>query len=198
MSTRDLIRHIFRQGPRDKIDEDASPLGVKQQAAEHTTNTACEPTFAQNSQSPASGALIYPPKTPEPFSLEDIAEEDAVNTPSTSETESSTETLASPDLQISPFSTRELVRAALDEAKSAVTSHLDTINTTISLLDALDGFSATISELGKEMLEKKQACEEQMTTLDAVERAVEGMIFAGELQEKNSGGEEEEGEADAK
>lgn len=186
MATRNLLRHIFRHGPRAKVVEDALPLGLKLQATELATNTACETAVAQNSQRAASSTLRPPPKTPEPFGLEDIAEEDAVDTPSTTETASLTETLASLDLEISTFSTRELVQATLDEAKSATSSHLDTINTTLALLDTLDGFSATISELRKEMLEKKQAYEEQMGTLDAVERAIKGLTFAGELQEQDT------------
>lgn len=192
MSTRNLLRHIFRHGPRDKVDEDALPLGLKLHATELATNTACKTAVVQNSQRAAHTTFSPPPKTPEPFGLENIAEEDIVDTSSANETASLTDTLASLDLELSTFSTRELVYATLDEAKSAVTSHLETISTTLSLLEALHGFSATISELKQEMLEKRQACEDQMGTLDAVERAIEGMIFAGELQEHDVGGEDAE------
>ncbi|KAJ4329731.1 hypothetical protein N0V87_010619 [Didymella glomerata] len=181
MSTRNLLRHIFRHGPREKVNEDALPLGLKLQATGPTTNTTHETTIYQETQRAAPSTRPPPANTPEPFGLEDIAEEDTrPNTPSVTESE----TLAWFELEISTFSTRELVHATLYEAKSAASSHLDTINTTLSLLEALEGFSATISELRGEMLEKKQACEEQMATLDAVERSLGRMTFAGETQER--------------
>lgn len=91
--------------------------------------------------------------------------------------------LASLKVEISIFSTCEFIHATLDEAKTAAACHLNTINTTLALLEALDGFSATILELRREMLEEKQRCEEQLTILNAVERAVEDLNFAGEAQE---------------
>ncbi|KAF1932613.1 uncharacterized protein M421DRAFT_88990 [Didymella exigua CBS 183.55] len=186
MSTKNLLRHIFRHGPRGKTDEDALPLEPKLlPATEFATNNTRKTVAAQDNPRATPNTLPPPPKTPEPFGLQDIAEENTIDTPSTVETASLTETLTSLDLEISTFSACELVHATLEEARSAVTSHLDTINTTLSLLEALDGFSATISELRGEMLDKKQACEEQMATLDAVERAIEGMAFAGELQEQD-------------
>ncbi|KAJ4382384.1 hypothetical protein N0V86_002719 [Didymella sp. IMI 355093] len=191
MSTRNLLRHIFRHSARKRVNEDALPLGLKLHATEVAVNTTRDRTVFQNKQPATSNSLPPPFKTLEPFRLENIAEEDAVDSPSAAETESSTETLTSFELEISTFSTRELLHATLYEAKSAAASHLDTINTTLSLLEALDGFSATISELRKEMLEKKQACEEQLATMDAVERAIEGMTLAGELQEDEVGDEDE-------
>ncbi|KAF2633886.1 hypothetical protein BU25DRAFT_325588, partial [Macroventuria anomochaeta] len=176
MSTRNLLRHIFRHSPRDRVTEDALPLGLRKSAPELSgvaTDSEREPAVSKIKQSATSSTTTLPPKTPEPFGLEDIAEEDIVDIPSPIETASLAETLASLDLEISTFSTRELVHATLDEAKTAASSHLDTINTTLALLGALDGFSATISALRREMLEKKQACEEKMVMLDAVERAVE-------------------------
>ncbi|KAF9696975.1 hypothetical protein EKO04_004689 [Ascochyta lentis] len=180
MSTRNLLRHIFRHGPRDKVSEDAMPLGLGKSRTELTgicVDNISELEAFHNNQDLAVN-------TPEPFGLEDIAEEDGNDTTSQIDTASLTETLASLDLEISTFSTRELVHATLDEAKMAAEAHLDTIHTMMALLDALDGFSATISELKKETLEKKQACDEKMGMLDAVERAVEGMSFAGELREQ--------------
>ncbi|KZM21970.1 hypothetical protein ST47_g6856 [Ascochyta rabiei] len=139
-----------------------------------------------NNQQPFIKTFAPPPRTPEPFGLQDIAEENNIDTPSPIDTASLTETLTSLDLEISTFSPLELVHATLDEAKTSVEDHFDTIQTTLALLDALDGFSATISELRKEMLEKKQACEEKMVMLDAVEREIEGTYFAGESHEDNA------------
>lgn len=178
MSTRNLLRQIFRHGPRDRVDEDALPLELKLQAPQSITP---ESVTCHNTQRAPPNTRPPPPKTPEPFGLEDITEEDIrPNTPSVTESE----TLAWLELEISTFSTHELIHATLYEAKSAASSHLDTINTTLPLLEALEGFSATIAELRSEMREKKQACEEQMATLDAVERSIERMAFAGESQER--------------
>ncbi|KAJ4363278.1 hypothetical protein N0V95_001181 [Ascochyta clinopodiicola] len=182
MSTRNLLRHMFRHGPRGKVSEDAMPLGVgksRTKLSGMSVDNDSEPEFIHNQQLFIS-TLTPSPKTPEPFGLQDIAEEDDLSTPSQIDTASLAETLTSLDLELSTFSTRELVHATLDEAKMSAEAHLDTIQTTLALLDALDGFSATISELKKEIVGKRQVCEEKMGMLDAVERAVERMYFAGE------------------
>lgn len=184
MPARSLLRHIFRHGPRDKFSENALPPGFRKPITDIggvvTKYTSRPGTCATSSDS------APPPKTPEPFGLENIDEEDDVDGSSSADTVSTAETLASLDLEISTFSTRELIHATLDEAKTAANAHLDTINTMLALLDALDGFSATISELRKEILVKKQGCDEKMAMLDVVERAVEGMVFAGEVQEQRA------------
>lgn len=187
MSTRHLLRHIFRRSPRAKVSEDALPLDVGKLASDVASLAIeDEPKLAAaipgNRQISAPSTSAPPPKTPEPFGLEEIAEEDYADTPASIDAASLTETLNSLDLEISTFTTRELVCATLDEAKMVTHSHLDTIDTTLALLNALDGFSATIPELKREMLEKKQAYEEKTGMLEAVERAVKGMIFAGEAQ----------------
>lgn len=187
MLTRNLLHRIFRHSPRQKVSEDTLPRRFKQPAAERAgpaVEASSGPASPYKERKVAMYTIAPAPKTPEPFGLENIAEEDADDTSSPNDTASLTETLASLELETSTFSARELVRATLDEAKTAVTFHLDTINTTLALLEALDGFSATISELSREMLEKKQRCEGQLTMLDAVERAVEDLNFAGEAQEE--------------
>lgn len=188
MSTRDLLRHVFRHRRRDKISKGALPLGLdesrKESAHVVVGNNTPESKVFSNQHTPTSAETFAPPpKTPEPFGLENIAEEESIDTPSPVDTTSLTETPTSRDLEINSFSTREIIYATLDEAKMAIRSHLDTIDTQLALLDALDGFSATISELRKEMLKSQQACEEKMGMLNAVGRALEGMIFAGELHE---------------
>jgi hypothetical protein len=189
MSTRNLLRHIFRHGPRNNVSEDAMPLGLgtsHKKLAGISVDSSHEPKALHNHQNLTMDKLTPPPKTPEPFGLENIAEEDGAGTLSLLDTASLTETPTSVDLDISTFSTSELVHATLNEAKMATNSHLNTIDTTLALLEALDGFSATISALKKEMLEEKQACEEKMEMLDAIERALWGMVFAGEAQEQDS------------
>lgn len=185
MTARTLLRHIFRYGPRDKVSQDALPLGLRKSITGLTgkaNGNGLESATSYNETSTALSTFTVSPKTPEPFGLEDIAEEDVTDIPSPIDTASLTETLASLELEISTFSTRELVHATLDEAKTATHSHLGTIDIMLALLDALNGFSATVSELKKEMIDKRQACEEKLGMLDAVERAVEGMIFVGETQ----------------
>ncbi|KAH6616419.1 hypothetical protein C7974DRAFT_442134 [Boeremia exigua] len=186
MSARNALRQVFRHGPRERVSEDAFPLSLKRTSGTSAgvdSNNKCDAVVPENKR---SKSLTTPlPKTPEPFGLADIVEEAHVGTPSTIETASLTETLTSLELDISTFSTRELVYATLDEAKSTADSHLDTISTMLALLEALDGFSATIAKLKNEIVEKKQACEGKVAMLEAVERAIEGMVFPGEQQEQN-------------
>lgn len=192
MSARNLLRQVFRHAPRDKVGGDALPLGLWQTIAGATVDNKHEAALSENKQRATTRTFTPAPKTPEPFGLEDIAEEAVVDTPSSIDTASLTESIPSVDLGISSYSTRELVQATLEEAKTAASSHLETIGTTLALLDALEGFSATISEMRKEMLGKKEACEEQLGMLEAVERAVESMVFAGELQDQDVGYENEQ------
>ncbi|KAF1365450.1 hypothetical protein EJ07DRAFT_171372 [Lizonia empirigonia] len=187
MSTRDLLRQVFSHRWRDKTSKSTLPLGLdesRKESAHVVVGNTPEPKVSYNQQITTADTFAPPPKTPEPFGLEDIAEEESTDTPSPVDTASLTETLTSLDLESNSFSTREIIYATLDEAKMAVRSHLDTIDMQLALLDALDGFSATILELRKEMLETRQACEEKMGMLNAVGRALEGMIFAGELHEQ--------------
>jgi Ca2+-dependent lipid-binding protein len=78
------------------------------------------------------------------------------------------------------FTTRDLLYAALDEATAATNTHLDTIETTLALLQALNGFSTTVDVLKREMQDKKRVCEEKLGELECLEEAVEGMVFADE------------------
>jgi hypothetical protein len=183
--TRHLLRYIFRHGSRARTSADALPLGLKNPSPEFTSmaiDSGSKPVKSESKHDDHPRNFALSPNTPEPFGLEDITEEEDGDTTSPTDTASLTKTLTSPELENDTFTTRELVHAALDEARVATLSHLDTIDTMLALLKALDGFSATILELMKEMLEKKQVCEDKTITLEAVERAVEGMIFAGETQ----------------
>jgi hypothetical protein len=94
------------------------------------------------------------------------------------------ETCSALDLSIDTFTTRELVTAALSEAKTITYDHLDTITMTLALLEALEGFSATITALREEMVTKKQTCEEKLTMLEEIEGAVEHMQFGTEDREE--------------
>ncbi|KAL1607181.1 hypothetical protein SLS59_002885 [Nothophoma quercina] len=144
MLTRNLLHRIFRHSPRQKVSEDTLPRRFKQPAAERAgpaVEASSGPASPYKERKVAMYTIAPAPKTPEPFGLENIAKEDADDTSSPNDTASLTETLASLELETSTFSARELVRATLDEAKTAATFHLDTINTTLALLEALDGFS---------------------------------------------------------
>jgi hypothetical protein len=194
MSTRSLLRHIFRHGPRDKTSEDGRPLLTDQTTTKRVSpaaNKDRDPVALEKSPRVFSNHTMSPPSTPERFRLEGIVEEDTDDVfkpvqhdiSSPTKTTSSVETTTSLGPDLSTFSTRDLVNASIEEAKGAISAHLDTIRTTLALLGTLDGFSATITVLKQEMLENKEACEDKMAMLHAVEQAVEEMVFTGEAQE---------------
>lgn len=66
----------------------------------------------------------------------------------------------------------QLLPAALQEAKLATHAHLDTLRTSLALLDALDGFSATVAVLREEFEEKVKTCEERLEMIGDVEGMV--------------------------
>lgn len=188
MPKRSLLRHIFRHGSRAQGSEDALTNDKQQATAVLDTpgidnDQDNDPSLHKDESLKRPSSPLSPRETPEPFRLEGIVEEDVANTPPSTETASLSDSLDTPSLELTTFSTHDLVYAVLQEAKIAASSHLDTINTTLALLEALDGFSATIETLVREMVEKKQACEERIAMLHAVERAVEDVVFAGEAQE---------------
>lgn len=184
MSTRNLVRHVFRYGSRAKAGENAVSIDVPRRTAaldespikneRHTSAIEAGSYTAQSSMT----------RTPELLRLEGIVEEDAIDTPSSSKTASLSDSFAPTDHGVNVFSAREIIHAVLREANETVSSHLDTINTTLVLLKALDGFSATIETLSKEMLATKHVCEEKISMLRAVERAISDMAFNGETQEE--------------
>jgi hypothetical protein len=57
------------------------------------------------------------------------------------------------------ISTRDLFHAVIHEATTATALHMDTLDTTLALLDAIQGLSATVDILRGEMRKKKKACE---------------------------------------
>ena len=197
MSTRSLLRHIFRHGPREKTSEDGRPLLTDQTTTTSTKrgspadNKGRDPVARKGSPRASSNHTMSPPSTPERFRLEGIVEEDSDDVfkpvqhdnSSPAKTTSSIETITSLGPDLSTFTTRDLVNASIEEAKSAISAHLDTILTTLALLETLHGFSTTITVLRQEMLEKEEACEDKMAMLRAVEQAVEEMVFTGEAQE---------------
>jgi hypothetical protein len=197
MPHKSLLRHIFRHGPHSKtntarlpIDPSASELAAVNASLSHLE-------LAPNNDLPES-PLAYKsrPDSRQSINLEDIVEESNSDTrEGTSdeqectiieeatadvETQFVADTLTALNLDIATFTTRELLTTTLNKAKIATHAHLNTVDMTLKLLDALKGFSATIDVLRTEMVEKKRACEENMALLEDVEQAVEQMQFERE------------------
>jgi hypothetical protein len=59
-----------------------------------------------------------------------------------------------------------------------IASHLDTIETTLALLEVMDALSPHADALKREMLEMKQLCENKLTDLLPVKSRLE-MLRAG-------------------
>jgi hypothetical protein len=196
MAPKSLLRYIFRHGPHSKSRNVAPPPQVDIVAHNNTSTSLDETvTYYQHSytnEAPES-PLAYKnrhdnrPDSRASSVLEDIAEEiSSEDQHSDYDNKSIADTLRSAlSLDIQTFSTRDLILATLNEAKSADHGHLETINTTLMLLDALDGFSATITLLRDEMLDKKEIYEEKMHLLEDLERAVEHMRFGEDDMEKS-------------
>jgi hypothetical protein len=184
-----LLRYIFRHGPHTKARSEKS--SAKQTS--YTSRTTPEPHFTQQHATPdgaPDSPLAYKSRSESRQSavLENIVEEsgsDNGNDGSDVDSASLTGSLAALGFDIESFTTRSLVAASLDEARMGNHAHLMTIDTTLALLDALHGFSATIEVLREEMAGKRQVCEEKLAMLEDVQRAVGQMQFGDELIEKN-------------
>ncbi|KAH7088112.1 hypothetical protein FB567DRAFT_331414 [Paraphoma chrysanthemicola] len=182
-----LLRHIFRHGTR-RSTHVISAHHVGAQPLQNQQQTSPLKRVLTEDDLPDS-PLAYEPRSESRQSsvLEDIAEE--CNNDKEPEIELEVageiertfinETLAALDLDISKFTSRDLILSSVDEARLAILSHIDTINTTLAVLDAFDGFSATIALLKVEMVEKNKACEEKLAMLEHVEWAV-GQMQLGE------------------
>jgi hypothetical protein len=203
MAQKSLLRYIFRRGPHGKSRNAApEPLPKAKVSMPSPWSSESEPESELYQQHPRTqdgpeSPLAYKTRPEDRAQersdsrassvLEDIPEE------SSSEEEypeydehSILETLSALSFDMQSYTTRDLILATLNEARTATHGHLDTINTTIALLDALNGFSATIAVLRDEMLAKKEVYEEKMSLLDDLERAVERMHFDGEILEKDA------------
>jgi hypothetical protein len=138
-----------------------------------------------------------PPRTSEPPTvhvLPKITEEDFTSATTQSSTSSSTGSTTSdlesiitvlaaytpvPDIDPATLTPRDLLYAAIDEATAAINEHIDTLETTLALLQAITGFSETVQVLKLEMKDKKRACETKLTELKVFEEAIEGMKLPG-------------------
>jgi hypothetical protein len=190
MAPRSLLRHIFRHGPYAKAHNAFSPLKAGIDAPDDLSKTLKRSTSQRHLVSPEPTPdyhLAYKIRSESRQSsvLEDIAEEsedlDEKDSYHSSEADYTTsETLAALQLSLENFTTRNLVMAALNEARIATYAHLDTIETSLALLEVLEGLSATIAVLEEEMLEKRERCKEKLHMLEDVERVVTRMQFGGE------------------
>jgi len=191
--SKSLIRYIFRHGPHVRARSDTSP---SERFAQEPVNPP-EPVTLSRRPTPddaPDSPLAYKSRSEsrQSTNLEDIAEEtvepdqDTDDSSSNDDSASIAETLAALDLDINTFTTRGLISASVAEARMGNDAHLVTIDTILALLDALDGFSATVTILRTEMEEKKRVCEEKLAMLDDVERAVSQMEFGEEEEEGGS------------
>ncbi|KAF1842226.1 uncharacterized protein K460DRAFT_420157 [Cucurbitaria berberidis CBS 394.84] len=171
MAPKSLLRYIFHHGAYSNSSTDASPLKLSE--SPHT-----EPTENPKDAVSNPPTTRLPPTTAQEAVLGDIVE--APNTDIDTDTHSITKTLTTLNLDIKNWETRDLIHATIDEARLATQAHLDTISTTLALLDALEGFSPTILVLRKEMEGKKLVCEGKLKVLQEVEGAAEQMHFGDE------------------
>jgi hypothetical protein len=198
MPHKSLLRHIFRNGPHSRTNtarlpvEPSTPGRASQPAGVSASLSYLE--FAPNNGPPES-PLAYKsrPDSRQSIILHKIVEESNSDTGgSTSEEEERavieevaanvetqfvTDTLTALNLDIATLTTRGFLTATLNKAKIANRAHLNTIDMTLELLDALKDFSATIEVLRTEMGEKKCSCEEDMALLEDVEQVVVKMQF---------------------
>jgi hypothetical protein len=185
MAPKGLLRYIFRHGPHAKARAATKPpcavSNEPKDTASATSNKPAPYRKATPSKDDSESPLTYKIRPDSQESqrssiLEDIAEEIV----SDDDKSSSGETITPFEHNIQALGTRELLTATLYEARIATHAHLDSIDATLGLLDALDGFSATITVLKAEFKGRKEMCEEKMTMLEDIERVVEHMRFAEE------------------
>ncbi|KAF7681321.1 hypothetical protein GT037_000297 [Alternaria burnsii] len=179
-----LLRHLFKHGShaRSKSHEQ-SPIVKK--AEEPATIASEDPS-----------QTLSPPHTsraPAIHVLPRITEEDSVpsaTTPSpvvssAGSTESDLLSITTvldinapsspPIIDPATLTTRDLVCAAIDESITAIGTHIDTLETTLALLQAITGFSETVGVLNREMEDKKRVCKMKLRELEEFEKAVEKM-----------------------
>lgn len=179
-----LLRHLFKHGPhaRSKSHEQ-SPLVNK--AEKPAANTSENPSQTLSSPQTFKGPAVHV--------LPQITEEDSVPSATTlspvissaGSTESDLLSITTvldinasaslPIIDPATLTTRDLVYAAIDESITAIGTHIDTLETTLALLQAITGFSETVEVLNREMEDKKKVCKMKLRELEEFEKAVEKM-----------------------
>jgi hypothetical protein len=146
MAPKGLLRYIFRHGPHAKARAATKPpCAVSNEPKDTASATSNKPApypkvtpFKDDSESPLTYKIRPDSQESQRSSiLEDIAEEIV----SDDDKSSSGETITPFEHNIQALGTRELLTATLYEARIATHAHLDSIDATLGLLDALDGFS---------------------------------------------------------
>jgi hypothetical protein len=184
MAPRNLLRYVFRHEPHAKARAATTPPRPVSYEPKDTTSATHKPVTHRElkpSGEDSGSPLAYKTRSDSQESqrssiLEDIAEESG----SDDDKSSGGETTTPFEQNVQALGTRELVTATLYEARISTHAHLDSIDATLGLLDALDGLSATITVLKADFKDKREICEERMTMLKGIERAVERMRFTEE------------------
>jgi hypothetical protein len=179
MTKKSLLRYIFRHGPTAKERNEIAALKDNPATREKMSTYTNEPQYCQQSAAAKETAepafdFDFRSDSRQSSVLEGNAGKEN-NGDNDKASSSSTESVATIGLDACPLSTAELLAATLDEARDAVHAHLESLYTTLSLLDALEGFSATIPVLREETKEKMKTCEEKIVALHNVQTMVEGL-----------------------
>ncbi|KAF1830788.1 hypothetical protein BDW02DRAFT_601392 [Decorospora gaudefroyi] len=188
-----LLRHIFKHTAASKPKPDTAlpPTTSPKQATKpgDTAQKALPPT--PSSPRPSSIVDVLPAITEAPSSETDDDDENTCPTspiqsahkpkPNNNHASTPAHTTTTAHSPCSTPSPRTLFYTAIDAAIDATNSHIDTLETTLALLGALNGMSDTVTVLKAEMEEKKRVCEEKLVELERLE---EGVWGAGEEEEE--------------
>lgn len=161
MAQEGLLRHIFKRGL----------LSTKlKKAAHHTADDndsflSTQPSEHTNKAASSNSTKAY-----------DVPGTDACSSCSSSNETLHTASIPLPTSQPASSSTtlsvRDVLHAVIEEAHAATAMHMETLETTLALLHAIQGMSATVDILQREMQEKKEVCEEMRRDLVSFEEVV--------------------------
>ncbi|KAI8937294.1 hypothetical protein NX059_006502 [Plenodomus lindquistii] len=173
MAPKSLLRHVFRD-LKPKIDQMRSP--TKRGASPNRTPRASDEAGTNSHASETTPPAQSQPHVAGPAIPATISEESSAATTIHSH--------AAGDSRRSntyaAYTTQKLLETTVFEAKMALQSHLDSLTATLSLLDALDGFSQTITVMKRDMLKAKGECEEKFEMIEEIEDEVNGREFDSE------------------
>ncbi|USP74103.1 hypothetical protein yc1106_01377 [Curvularia clavata] len=186
MAQKSLLHHIFKRGP----------LSTKLKKAAHRTGDDDDPLLSvEPSENTNESASSCPPQAQDVPSIElPIEVEAQQNTRRNMNSCSSSCSSCSPSTEVihtsnipmpiterasspAPISVRDLLHALIEEANAATTMHMETLDTALALLNAIQGMSATVDVLKREMEEKKGVCKEMRRDLLSFEEVVREMGF---------------------
>ncbi|CBX91009.1 hypothetical protein IAQ61_002475 [Plenodomus lingam] len=172
MASKSLLRHVFRD-LKPKIEQlrssnkhDTSAARSKAVAIANGKN---EKTYMN---APALDATPFAHSTPQvlaPTVLNDISAEPGAVTVNMDD--DSRENSIFESFGFTQYTSRELLDTTISEAKLALQSHLDTLAMTIGLLEALDGFSDTITVMKRDTLRAQKECRERLSMIAGIEDA---------------------------